>query len=557
MAAPAPELRQAVVLVHGIGEQVPMETVRDFAQAVWSAHEDLHDPASPDAGELFFVPDPDAGSRELLRLSTRRSRPRRDGKAEGVRTDFFELYWADATRDSTWHDFALWYRRLILRRLRHVPAPVLPIFVLLWLINVGLVLTVVTAAVWLIPTAIGAVDTAAAAGALAAAAIVAAVALFFATRDAAPLLPRWAWFWIGGVASALAAACAVALVAVMLHAWWEDAADDMPLLWLWLVPLAAGLLSLQAFLIQYFGDVARYTLPLPGNIGARQQVRDRGLELLDRLTKGQRYDRVVLVGHSLGTVVAYDLVMLLWADYVSSLNKAERDVPSMAENSALARAVTAVTDAASAEPFDVARFRQAQRHLFRTLQKAAQPPTASAPILESPRWLISDLVTIGCPLTHADFLLARTASDLSDRFGRRELSTCPPRPARAPGGQAPHLTYAEPEAQEQRFLHDAAFSTVRWSNIHDAPKNRFLFLLGDFISGRVRHLFGPGILDVTVRPSWAPGPLPPRFFTHTSYWRLRQESSGAAPASVQVIRHAVNLLDEAAPEAALVAARDA
>ncbi|TIU02821.1 MAG: hypothetical protein E5W40_25420, partial [Mesorhizobium sp.] len=44
-STPAPgktprKLSQAVVIVHGMGEQQPMSTLREFVQAVWS-----HDPA--------------------------------------------------------------------------------------------------------------------------------------------------------------------------------------------------------------------------------------------------------------------------------------------------------------------------------------------------------------------------------------------------------------------------------------------------------------------------------------------------------------------------------
>ena len=36
--------RQAVLLIHGIGEQRPMETLRRFAETVWSKDENLHRP---------------------------------------------------------------------------------------------------------------------------------------------------------------------------------------------------------------------------------------------------------------------------------------------------------------------------------------------------------------------------------------------------------------------------------------------------------------------------------------------------------------------------------
>ena len=68
---------QAVVIIHGIGEQHPMETVRAFAEAVL--------PEPEQGGEKYFVrPDPLSESFELRKLQNR-SQPR---------THFFEYYWA-------------------------------------------------------------------------------------------------------------------------------------------------------------------------------------------------------------------------------------------------------------------------------------------------------------------------------------------------------------------------------------------------------------------------------------------------------------------------------
>src|SRR5262245_12901078 len=114
--------RQAIVLVHGMGEQVPMETVRDFADAVWKTDRDVQGSDGEKAGELFSVPDPNSGSRELRRISTRSSRPRAGaGEAYCVRNEFFELYWADSTNDTTWPDFLRWYWRLVFRWPSQVP----------------------------------------------------------------------------------------------------------------------------------------------------------------------------------------------------------------------------------------------------------------------------------------------------------------------------------------------------------------------------------------------------------------------------------------------------
>jgi hypothetical protein len=550
--------RQAIVLVHGMGEQVPMDTVRDFADAVWGKDKTLHDTAADgaDPGELFFVPDPNSGSRELRRVSTRKSRPRRDATgAYQVRNDFFELYWADSTTDTTWRDFLLWYARLVFRSPRDVPPPVLFIWCLLWLMNIVFVLAAEIIAIWLLP--VGILDSGTIkptvwilAGSLAVA------GAGYVLRWLAPR-KQWIGSWMIGGGGFLALWCIVVLLGLPLQQLIRAIADHHNVFWPGFVVLASTvLLLIQGFLIRFFGDVGRYTLASPGNITARQKVRDRGLDLLKQLSSSGRYDRIILVAHSLGTMIAYDLVCLLWADYVSSLNKNPALVPS-AEGTPLAKAIGEVTTAAAAQPFDLAVYRKAQRVLFHVLRdadkkrvdgKSFQP---DAPIL---RWLISDLVTIACPLTHAEFLVARTAATLKGRFKRRELSRCPPllQTQEDNGVFRRSLTYRK--GHSQRFAHDGVFAVMRWTNIHDKPRHPMLFLQGDFIAGPVAPLFGLGIADIKATPTRAPGRLPPRFFSHTIYWSTSQAESIDPPASVKVIRDAVNILDESDAEAGVVAA---
>ena len=151
--------RQAVVLVHGMGEQVPMETIRSFAEAVWksdtSVHKETREVGEADPGTLYFVPDPHTGSRELRKISTRKSRERTSesngpaAKPDRVRTDFFEFYWADTTRNTTWRDFLLWYYRLCFRSPRgDVPKPVFWAWVNLWVINGVAVLLALVPTIW-------------------------------------------------------------------------------------------------------------------------------------------------------------------------------------------------------------------------------------------------------------------------------------------------------------------------------------------------------------------------------------------------------------------------
>ena len=71
------------------------------------------------------------------------------------------------------------------------------------------------------------------------------------------------------------------------------------------------------FVVPYFGRVVRYTQATPDNIAARKNVRERGLKLLAELHQGE-YERIIIVGHSLGSIVAYDLISYFWATRTAS-----------------------------------------------------------------------------------------------------------------------------------------------------------------------------------------------------------------------------------------------
>ena len=89
--------KQAVVVIHGIGEQRPLETLRSFVETVYqrdlSLTEDhpghrVNDPALGLGHRVCLGPDQATGSVELRRITTPTNRA-------GVGTDFFEFYWAD------------------------------------------------------------------------------------------------------------------------------------------------------------------------------------------------------------------------------------------------------------------------------------------------------------------------------------------------------------------------------------------------------------------------------------------------------------------------------
>ena len=218
--------RQALILVHGIGEQRPMETLRSFVDAVLD-----QGPSTSQADAKYYSkPDLLADNLELRRLVSAGGRD--------DRTDFFEYYWAHLMPTAAWDRLASWYWVLMHRRPRDVPAQIKPLYVLSWLSF--------------------------------------AVVLAFGLTEAVRFL--------------------------LGHPVAPGLLERAP----WLIILVGGILS--ATVRSYVGDAAVYLSPSPPNIEARQKIRAAGLALLDKVVASGRYDRVIIVGHSLGSVIGYDIL---------------------------------------------------------------------------------------------------------------------------------------------------------------------------------------------------------------------------------------------------------
>jgi hypothetical protein len=63
-----------------------------------------------------------------------------------------------------------------------------------------------------------------------------------------------------------------------------------------------------AFLQPYLGDAARYLRASPANVVVRRAIRKEAIETLDRLHTCGLYDRIIIVAHSLGCVISYDML---------------------------------------------------------------------------------------------------------------------------------------------------------------------------------------------------------------------------------------------------------
>ena len=80
---------------------------------------------------------------------------------------------------------------------------------------------------------------------------------------------------------------------------------------MWVVLSAAAFAAAWRYVLtKYVGDVAVYVTAdaKSGNYEARTKILDGSTEALARLLASEDYDRVILAGHSLGSVIAYDTV---------------------------------------------------------------------------------------------------------------------------------------------------------------------------------------------------------------------------------------------------------
>ncbi len=405
-------VRQALVVIHGIGEQEPGAILGSLVES---------GVLLPEGKKRFWVkPDRVSGSYELRRVTLEASEKR-------PATDVFEFYWAHIIRDTTLGQVATWLRRLLLR--------------------------------WRVPS---------------------------------PLRPLWVLSWF--LISAIAATGAAILAGAEWPAKWFASGT--------VVALAAGLLWRivgKALAVDLLGDAARYLIPHPANVAHRQKIRRAGVDLIEELHGSGRYDRIVLLGHSLGSVIAYDIITYAWVE----MNVAHRrpTKPSFKDIVAVERNI----DAKDTDALDV------QHKAWRRSRSNTQP------------WLITDLITVGSPLAHAEFLMAPSRRKFKQLKSDRTLPTCPPVPEVESKSGHRRVTYDRPyrdllDGTMRTFTvfhHGAPFAVTRWTNLYF--KARRFGTTGDLIGGPVGPRFGNWVRDVPLRS-------PTLGVAHTWYWRRTRRS---------------------------------
>jgi len=450
--------------------------------------------------ETWLTPDQTTGSLELRRFTT--------SYHKGVRTDFFEVYWADLMEGSTTQQVWAWISDLLLRWPNRVPKTMLSAWVMLWVLSLLAVAFFLLSIFGKAPHWPGPAN------------------VYLSVGVGAVGLVSLVWLAVRQNAGASGMAAAVLLPLAVGGLLWcivpaDWASENAAGAWR-LIPMAlsAGLAFLiHNVLVPYLGDISRYVRAAPDTIASRKAIRERGLELLAELHDSGRYRRIIFAAHSLGCIIAYDLINAFWARRGPTPDN-PGGPKTLAALEAIDRYVAWTNSGGTLTPpaLDVATFRQSQRAAFEALRS------------ESDNWLISDFVTLGCPLSHAEFLLFEDAAAVMQAKRERLLSVT--------DTERQNFVATGIRTAGKWFPHHAApFAVVRWTNIYDSPR---AVVFGDLVSGPAVPIFGPGVDDRPVsmkRPfllgaTWT-------FFTHTLYWDLRNARRTGCLDHIKALREAI------------------
>lgn len=453
--------RQAVLLIHGIGEQRPMDTLRSFVDAAWVRATDIHKAfAAKNAGAIIWSkPDTISESFELRKLTTTQN-------IAGIRTDFFEFYWQHLLQGTTYGHVLAWLKTLLLRRPSTVPAQLRTVYWLLWAVS-------------------------------------------------------------------------IAAIALALYATASAAADQAPLISPWLSAVTSvALLPAIGFIIRSIvGDAARYLHVAPANVQCRHAIREAGISLLTNLHQ-REYERILIVGHSLGSVIGFDILTHAWPRYHRLVSVSA--TPTVVGLDAL--------EAFAQEKAEVATIQARQRAYFNELMANGNP------------WRVTDFITLGSPLAHAAILLAHDKTDLRSKQHQREVPTCLPTPELLKRGHQLVSRFSfelgtGTHAQHRVPHHAAVFAPTRWTNLYFPSRK---LVVGDLIGGPLHDVMGLGIRDVEVTTTLRRG-----LFSHTLYWKMPADLQSAptehlgnqtqaiapkeAPPHIIALREALDLVDRKNP----------
>jgi hypothetical protein len=363
--APATYQRVAVIVHHGMGQQVPFETIEGVANAICSQAG-----APPLAPVVRYARLGVAGDEiepELVRAELRLQKTTQEARREHFDVHVYESYWAPLTEGQVSISDVIWFllragwngvhntadrtfqRWLFGQEWKYKLPRIRLIVVLLGLVALVLSLVVVNSvlAAAAAAHAIGSNNPFPSRDLLAAltadivildcAALLIIVAVFVLGR-----LSRFAWSLIfAGSVLIIVGALLMAVhlsgrtwVVQRVPAWghWVQSHPFLVLL-LWAAELAAAY-GVRWTLIEYVGDVTAYMAAYSVSKfwKLRQDIRDTAMKVTRAVYRARTpdgkawlYDKIIVVGHSLGSVIGYDTLNSLILE--AQLSNSPLDVP--------------------------------------------------------------------------------------------------------------------------------------------------------------------------------------------------------------------------------------
>jgi hypothetical protein len=246
-----------------------------------------------------------------------------------------------------------------------------------------------------------------------------------------------------------------------------------------------------------------------------------GITLLRSLHNPEKYSRIIIVGHSLGSIIGYDLIRHLWSEF-NTKYKDQKDNKTLIDFESKYATIDPVA-------FNVDDYLKDQEKLRKQQNNDGNP------------WLISHFITIGSPLTYASFLLAKNEQELAQRILERELPSSPPVWEMLDGKR--RFTYTPDLKSTRRVLHHASpFACTQWINA---------YFKNDFVGGSLTKSFGPGIKEhkISLRYSFLLRFVP--FLSHTYYWASSEKGKKRSESSTRIIREVMGFGSLNEPEKVL------
>jgi hypothetical protein len=410
--------RKAIIVVHGMGNQMPMSTIREFAENV-----------NVKGTRLYSSPDRIVGDLETRRLSFKDNN-----------IDYYEFYWAHLMQEPTSLNVWKWTFKLLF--LKTVSDRARKMVYTLRIIFFSIIFTLLSL-------------------------------LFIKLKNVTADQINFEKTIIYGI---------MILAAYKLLVLFFRAVSSTTIL-------------------QSIGDVVKYTLPTPQNIDVRNSIRNKGIEMLNKLhevkdsDKDPKYNEIIVVGHSLGSIVAYDMLTFLFPKYhnINTYDEkiSQEDVTKFAKD---------YYDK-PIEEFDLNKYQEDQIKISKSYRQFKMP------------WRVSNFITMGSPLTHAVMVMANSKHEFYKRKMIREFPTCPPVPDINDDNKC---FFNFTEDKYLRPHHAALFALTRWTNI---------YFSNDYIGGNLSSEFGIGIRDIELKSQngFVKKYLP--FASHTSYWGKKEIES--------------------------------